>query len=120
MGSVFGKAIKANRPDEQRIIRPNSRFPGVRAPHPGRPVGKPAGSYMSDLWELKKAIWLCWECRHKFDFKRHHYFYEKNLRVNGNCDGCREYRPGAHFFVHESLLVNSGGRSVSGQSWIPR
>ena len=87
---------------------------------PGRRVGTTAGSHVAgELSELHSTIWLCWACKPKFDHKRHHYFYEKNLRVSGRCDGCKEYRENSHLFVHESTVVQNG-RSKHGDSWLPR
>lgn len=80
-------------------------------PFDGRRIGKPAGSYIADLVALKKAIVLCGLCVHKFDAKRNHYFHEKSMRVQGNCDGCRRFSPQANLCVHESSL---------GDTWTPR
>ena len=80
-------------------------------PFKGRTIGKPAGSYIADLVELKKAIVLCNACVNKFDAKRNHYFRERAMYVQGNCDACRRFSPQANLCVHESLL---------GQTWTPR
>jgi hypothetical protein len=86
----------------------------------GRRVGQSAGSYMDDLSCQYAAIWLCWECRHKFDHKGAHYFYEKNMRVTGRCDGCRELRPNSHLFIHESTIHSPSERVRHEHSWTPR
>ena len=86
----------------------------------GKKFGVPAGSYMDDLSSQRKAIWLCWECKHKFDYKRAHYFYEKNLRVRGNCDGCRRFDTESHLFIHESTVADPGGKIRHGHVWTPR
>jgi hypothetical protein len=108
------------------IIIPNSWTPRQRAAKrlqsfeaPGKRSGKTAGSHMDELWTLHKAIWLCWECKHKFDHVRHRYFYEKNLRVNARCDGCGEHRQNSHLFIHESTVVQNG-KSRHGDSWRPQ
>jgi len=102
----------------QAPARPAKR-PKV-AEHPGRDFGEVAGSYIDGLVARAKTIWLCWSCRHKFDHASAHYFYEKNLRVTGRCDGCREHRPDSHLFIHESLLCDSGGKIRHGLVWTPR
>ena len=86
----------------------------------GRKIGQPAGSYMDDLSSQWKTIWLCWECRHKFNYKGAHYFYEKNIRVTGRCDGCRELRPDSHLFIHESRICDFGGKIRHEHVWTPR
>lgn len=86
---------------------------------PGRPSGKAAGSHIDDLTEQMKAIWLCSACKYKFDHMRHSYFYEKNMRVNGRCDGCDEFHTKSHLYVHDSLVVQNG-KSRHGNSWLPR
>jgi len=86
----------------------------------GRKVGATAGAYMDDLSSQHKAIWLCFQCRHKFDYKAAHYFYEKNLRVQGRCDGCREHRADSHLFIHESTICDQGGLIRNEHVWTPR
>ena len=86
----------------------------------GRRYGATAGAYMDDLSSQYKAIWLCWECRHKFNYKGAHYFYEKNMRVSGRCDGCREFRTDSHLFIHESSICDSGGTVRHEHVWTPR
>jgi hypothetical protein len=86
----------------------------------GRKFGIAHGSYMDDLSANHKTIWLCWSCKHKFDYKKVHYFYEKNLRVRGNCDGCRRFDVNSHLFIHESTLTDPGGKSRHGHVWTPR
>ena len=87
---------------------------------PGRKTGQTSGTHIDNLTALQKAIWLCWSCRHKFNERAHRYFYEKNMRVVGRCDGCKEYRGESHLFIHESLLCDIGGRIRHGHSWTPR
>ena len=86
----------------------------------GRKKGEVAGSYMDGLSSRKKTIWLCGGCRFKFDHKRAHYFYEKNLRVQGRCDGCREHRADSHLFIHESMICDHGGKIRHEHIWTPR
>jgi len=86
----------------------------------GRKVGVSAGGYMDDLSAQQKAIWLCRLCRHKFDYKRAHYFYEKNMRVRGKCDGCREFDVDSHLFIHESTIHAPGEMNRHGHVWTPR
>ena len=86
----------------------------------GRKLGIPHGSYMDDLSSQKKTIWLCWSCRYKFDYKKAHYFYEKNLRVRGNCDGCKRWDVESHLFIHESTVADHGGKVRHETVWTPR
>lgn len=96
---------------------------GSRQPleHPGRKVGHPEGSYVSDLAERKKAIILCWRCQPRFDYKRAHYYKDERFPyVVGRCDGCREFmNHQAKLYIHESFLGEPGGRTKSGQCWTP-
>ena len=87
---------------------------------PGRKPGTTSGTYVGDLVAMAKTIWLCWSCRYKFDHKTAGYFYEKNLRVTGRCDGCKEHRPDSHLFIHESLICDEGGKIRHGHVWTPR
>ncbi|MHC4179981.1 MAG: hypothetical protein ACYSWU_20950, partial [Planctomycetota bacterium] len=56
----------------------------------------------------------------KFNYRRAHYFYEKNLRVRGSCDGCRNFDTEAHLFIHESTLADQGGKVRHETVWTPR
>ena len=86
----------------------------------GRKFGIPHGTYMDDLAAQHKTIWLCWSCRHKFAHKKHHYFYEKNLRVRGDCDGCKRWDVESHLFIHESTVADHGGKVRHETVWTPR
>ena len=92
--------------------------PKVTPEYTGRPMGKPHGSHMADLFEQRQTIWLCRGCSHKFDYKRHNYYREKYY-VIGRCDACKEKNSRNKLYVHESYLAGPGGRSIHGQSWIP-
>ena len=54
-----------------------------------------AGSWVTDLAELGKAICLCHNCEPKFN--AHYYNYTKQSRpplgqgVEGDCDGCKQH-----------------------------
>ena len=89
-------------------------------PDTGKRSGKPAGTHIDDLSAQAMAIWLCFQCRSKFDHERAHYFYEKNMRVRGNCDACKTFDVEAHLFIHESTLTDPGGKSRHGHVWTPR
>jgi hypothetical protein len=58
--------------------------------HPGRRHGKPHGSYVIDLADLRKVVILCPACNSKFDWKRHHFRKEKEFPcVVSKCDACK-------------------------------
>jgi len=70
----------------------------------GRRRGKPVGSYIVDLADLKKAIVLCSSCVSGFNPKPHHYVRHKTIPyVRGQCDGCKGIFQRALMFVHESF-----------------
>ena|SRR3990172_5620727 len=58
--------------------------------HPGRRMGKPHGSYVIDLADLRKVVILCPACNSKFDWKRHRFRKEKEFPyVVSKCDACK-------------------------------
>jgi len=70
----------------------------------GRKRGKPIGSYIIDLADLKKAIVLCPLCVKGFNPKKHHYVQHRAAPiVQGQCDACRNHVPRAFMFIHESI-----------------
>jgi len=88
---------------------------------PGRPVGKPAGSYIDGLVANANAIVLCELCHHKFDYKLNHYHRATEFgTVAGKCDDCREPSFDAFLFINEKYLTDPGGRSNSSHTWIPK
>ena len=68
----------------------------------GRKRGTLAGSLVSDLASLEKALLLCGDCQGKFDWKRNQYYsvfrYEHTAAI-GQCDLCTVFIRG-----HEGLL----------------
>jgi hypothetical protein len=86
-----------------------------RREHPGRNMGKPHGTWVTDMGARHQSILLCQLCRHKFDPARYHYYKTREFKVQGRCDACKEHENNATFFIHESLL----GRN-HGQCWTPR
>ena len=87
----------------------------VRHEYPGRPMGQPHGTHVTDEAELKKCVILCEGCAHKFDPKKYHYYLTREFKIQGRCDGCKQHSQRARFFIHESSL----GRK-HGQCWTPR
>jgi hypothetical protein len=70
----------------------------------GRKRGKPIGSHIIDLADLRKAIVLCPMCLSGFNAKKHHYIQHRTIPfVQGQCDACRNQVPRAAMFVHESI-----------------
>lgn len=58
----------------------------------GRKSGKPVGSYIGDLVDLKKTILLCDSCCKGFNPEANHYIQHKAIaKVRGKCDACREF-----------------------------
>lgn len=80
-----------------------------------RPYGKAHGTYVTDIAGAQQSVLLCRLCSHKFDPRPYHYYLTREFRVQGRCDGCREYEQEARFYIHESAL----GRR-HGQCWTPR
>ena len=76
----------------------------------GRKVGKPHGSHIDGLAELKKAVVLCDTCEKKF--KRNDYCRQQKYPfVRGDCDACKVFSERAALFMHESLFEDSGFKS---------
>lgn len=71
---------------------------------PGRRPGRLPGGYIADRVDLRKAIALCDGCVGKFDNERVDYVTKSNLPfVCGRCDGCQQFTPRGHLFVHHTL-----------------
>ena len=99
------KDLMAKRPDLREV---------------SRPFGKPEGSWVADLVDLKKAIVLCQNCKHKFDHEASKYYMDRKFPyVLGTCAGCRSIAYQGRLYIHESLLTGPGGRTRSGQVWTP-
>jgi len=74
--------------------------------HPGRRHGKPHGSWVLDLADLRKMILLCPACNSKFDYKRHRFRMEKEFRyVIGNCDACRTLDTHCSMYIAEETYT---------------
>ena len=57
---------------------------------PGRKHGKPHGSHVLELADLRKVVLLCPLCNSKFDYKRHRFRRENEFRyVTSTCDACK-------------------------------
>lgn len=77
----------------------------------GRPVGKVAGSWVTDIAELKQCIVLCQACDAKWKGSESRYGYEARRDwhtlyggVIGKCDGCREGGAQRKCYAHGSLI----------------
>ncbi len=69
----------------------------------GRHKGKPVGSYVVDLADLKKSIFLCSSCVSGFDPKAHRYEQHRSIpRARGECHACRNFDLQCIHFCHES------------------
>jgi hypothetical protein len=91
------------------------RASAKRKEHPGRNMGKPHGTWVTDMGEEKQSIFLCQKCRHRFNPHKYHYYVTREFRVLGRCDACKEHENNGTFFIHESLLGQDHG-----QCWTPR
>jgi hypothetical protein len=91
------------------------------AEHPGRSVGKPAGSWIDELVCNQTAIVLCdLRCKSKFDHGAADYYMDRRFPyVSGKCDGCRETMIQCRLYIHNSFLSEPNGRIRSGQVWRP-
>lgn len=68
--------------------------------HTGRRPGTLAGSYVSDLAALGKAIVLCLSCATKFNAERVGYSTSEKIPVcRGRCDGCKRFSNNARLFM---------------------
>lgn len=88
-----------------RVIRRNlSIAERLRAVEdPGKPRRQLAGTYVSDLSALKKAIQLCGLCLRKWHSANAGYVTKRNLPfVRGRCDGCGEHHDRMRLFVHHT------------------
>lgn len=92
-----------------------------RAPReaPGRPLGKPRGSWTDDLASLSKTLFFCTLCLPKFNAKRQNYYIDRRFPYcMGRCDACREWTRGK-LLIHEGKLSDSESRLRPGQCWTP-
>lgn len=70
--------------------------------HTGRKHGKPHGSYIVDLADLRKVVLLCPICNSKFDYKRHRFRRENEFRyVIANCDACKTLDTHCSMYIAE-------------------
>ena len=68
----------------------------------GRQHGKPHGSYVMDLADLRKVILLCPACNSKFDYKRNRFRKEKEFPyVIAKCDACKTTDPYCRLYIAE-------------------
>lgn len=73
--------------------------------HTGKKSGQMAGTYISDLVTLRKAISLCVDCLPKFNAARNGYVTCKNIpMVGGRCDGCKEDGMERRLFLHHQNM----------------
>lgn len=86
-----------------------ARAGAKRVESAGRKVGSVAGSWVTDLAELKQSILLCSGCDFKWKWGAKKYGYELAKRwtriwggVIGKCDDCRQSGPGRSFYYHDS------------------
>lgn len=69
---------------------------------PGRPSGRIAGGWVSDLAALQKFIMLCPFCISKFNPRRAGYeVWRQHIYCVGKCDGCKQMSTYTKGFIHE-------------------
>lgn len=74
---------------------------------PGRRPGRLPGGHIDDRVGMRKAISLCQYCVGKFNAAKVGYTTKPNLPfVGGRCDGCQQFTPRGHLFVHHTLVCN--------------
>ncbi len=87
----------------------------------GRPVGKPHGTFISDMVEMRKVILLCWRCQPRFYYKRANYYKDMVFQhTTGKCDACKRFEPRGQAFYPEERLAEPGGILRPGQVLTPR
>ncbi len=86
----------------------------------GRPIGKPAGVYVTTLAEQRKVILLCFRCEHRFGNPKPRLYY-KDMRLGpakSKCDDCRSFTI-VSVFIPEEYLVGPDGQAKAGLSCAP-
>ena len=69
---------------------------------PGRKHGKPHGSHILELADLRKVVLLCPICNSKFDYKRHKFRRENEFRyVISTCDACKTLDTHCSMYIAE-------------------
>ncbi len=88
---------------------------------PGRPMGRPHGTHIGDMVELRKVILLCWRCTPHFHYKKGKYYKDEVFtHTTGRCDACKSFEPRAQAYYPEELLAEPGGMLRPGQILTPR
>jgi len=99
-------------PKQKQALRAEQQRRAQSWVSPGRPVGTPAGTWVTDIAELGQCVLLCSACDHKFKpcLPRYGYHRDRTWKrlyggVGGSCDGCREpYPAGLQLYVHEQFI----------------
>jgi hypothetical protein len=74
---------------------------------PGRKHGKPHGSHILELADLRKVILLCPPCNSKFDWKHHRFRRENEFRyVISACDACKTLDTHCSMYIAEETYAN--------------
>ena len=68
--------------------------------------GKPHGSYVVDLADLRKTVLLCPACNHKVDWKPHPFLNHKEFPcVMAKCDACLVQDAYCSMYVAEEIYT---------------
>ena len=120
----FASMLKARKsPTQRRYYGKVWKYRGEKTLReaPGRPMGKPHGTHISDMVDLRKVILLCWRCQPRFFYKRAKYYKDLVFtHTTGKCDACKEFEPRAQAYYPEERLAEPGGILRPGQVITPR
>lgn len=87
----------------------------------GRPAGRVAGGWISDITALKQTVLLCPFCVEKFSPRSHHYeLWRTEWLVLAKCDGCKNYSRNSKVFIHQSLHDEVGEDRPRRGRWVTR
>lgn len=77
----------------------------ARDEYQGRAARTLAGSHISDLVSLRKAVMLCHKCQHKFAASKAGYVTRSSIPyAGGRCDGCKEVGMKRRLYLHHQHL----------------
>lgn len=123
--NVFARIVHNRKSGQRRYrgpvwkgVAPNA---GGMTEHPGRPMGRPVGTWVDDLVQLRKTLVFCELCQHRFSERNASYYKDTRYGncVHSKCDGCKEHTARGRLYLPEERLVEFSGMSKPGQVWHP-